>query len=267
MLTLPPKSSSTSSSFHSSCTSYTKRPTTRRSARLEFGHEVKPVTAKDSFASLRALHTATLAAPTSVSAQLSCLLDSFSDLPGTNPRFQQQVDAYAKRCSLSLGSQAIRQSVRPTEYELLARFLEESGLKPKLSYIAEENTLIVEMPSAIHEAPLVPFHTAFICFFRSIDFDRSLLNVCVLCNTEASSINPIIPDLRVSIQDMSSTTKKVYVSVLGETAFSQNRRTLLKKFKDAVGHELALGSYRAISQYTSNTRHMLITSRCYPTLT
>lgn len=90
------------------------------------------------------------------------------------------------------------------------------------------------MPSAIHEAPLVPFHAAFICFFQSIDFDRSLLNVCVLCNTEASSINPIIPDLRVSVQDLSGTTKDVYVSVLGETAFSQTRRALLKKFKEAI---------------------------------
>jgi hypothetical protein len=90
------------------------------------------------------------------------------------------------------------------------------------------------MPSAVHEAPLVPFHAAFTCFFGSIDFNRSLLNVCVLCNTEASSTNPVIPDLRVSIQDMSDTKKKVYVSVLGETSLSQNRRTLLKKFRNAI---------------------------------
>ncbi|KAG2336721.1 hypothetical protein BDR05DRAFT_1005604 [Suillus weaverae] len=246
MSTLPSSPPSTSTSFHSTPVSYKKKSIPWRSSRLR---ELEPLAvAEGNFAARainiktpppRAQHTAALATSTSISDRLSCLLDSFSHF-ARKSGISTSGEHICKTVVIFVGK-SVRKAecaefsgIRPEEYEILAHFFEESGLKPKLSYLAEEYLLIVEMPSAVHEAPLVPFHVAFACFFRSIDFDHSLLNVCVLCNTEASSINPVIPDLRVSIQDMSDTKKKVHVSLLGETALSQNRRTLLKKFRNAI---------------------------------
>ncbi|KAG2133205.1 uncharacterized protein EDB93DRAFT_1254978 [Suillus bovinus] len=241
MPTLPKTSSSTPSFFR---TSYKKKSTTSswRSSRFAFGRKLEPVAeGSHGFAPPRAHHTATLTAPTSTSDRLSCLLDSFSrfardksDISTIGEHICKMVLIFIGKSGRTKAECAEFSGIKPKQYELLAYFLEESRLKTRLSYIAEENILIVEMPSAVHEAPLVPFHAAFICFFRSIDFNRLLLNVRVLCNTETSSNNPIIPDLRVSIQDMTSITKKVYVSVLRETALSQNRRTLLKKFRNTI---------------------------------
>ncbi|KAG2088627.1 hypothetical protein BD769DRAFT_1680255 [Suillus cothurnatus] len=181
MSTLPPNSSSTPSSFYSTRALYKKQPTVMswRSSKLR---ELEPP----------AVVEGNLAAQT-------------INIKTTTPRIQYMA---ALAASMNLFQEF--SGIRPQEYELLVHFLEESRLKPKLSYLAEEYILIVEMPSAVHEAPLVSFHAAFTCFFGSIDFNRSLLN------------------------DMSDTNKKVYVSVLGETSLSQNWRTLLKKFRNTI---------------------------------
>ncbi|KAG1739698.1 hypothetical protein EDB19DRAFT_1978090 [Suillus lakei] len=90
------------------------------------------------------------------------------------------------------------------------------------------------MPSAVHEAVFASLHVAFVCFFHSIPYPFMALNVNVLCNAEASSSNPTIPDLRVSFQTMTNFKKTVYVLIIGETAFSQYWRALRVKFKRTI---------------------------------
>ncbi|KAG2359107.1 hypothetical protein BDR07DRAFT_1520358 [Suillus spraguei] len=205
-----PSSNSSSIPIHTNCASYKIRSTTassRKPGQVEC--ELDPVAEGSLTAhtgdivrptSLGARHS-TVLAPTSTSRQLRDLLDSFN-------RFAQGKSGIsASSCKAECAEFS---GVGPNEYELLEQFFDESGLKPKLSYITEESTLIVEMPSAIHEAALVPLNDALICFFNSIDFDSSIVN------------------------GMMDTEKEVFVSVLGETTFSQHRRSVLKKFRNAI---------------------------------
>ncbi|KAG2359129.1 hypothetical protein BDR07DRAFT_1488639 [Suillus spraguei] len=244
-----PSSNSSSIPIHTNCASYKIRSTTassRKPGQVEC--ELDPVAEGSLTAhtgdivrptSLGARHS-TVLAPTSTSRQLRDLLDSFNRFAQGKSGISASSERIIKTVLIFIGKPGCKaecaefSGVGPNEYELLEQFFDESGLKPKLSYITEESTLIVEMPSAIHEAALVPLNDALICFFNSIDFDSSIVNVRVLCNTETSSINHTIPDLRVSLQGMMDTEKEVFVSVLGETTFSQHRRSVLKKFRNAI---------------------------------
>jgi hypothetical protein len=101
-----------------------------------------------------------------------------------------------------------------------------------LTYFDDDSILIVEMPSAVHEAPLVALHTALTCFFASIPYDRQAINVNVLSNIEAS--DSLVPDMRISLQNMYAEDADVIIPGLAETAFSQHRDALVDKLEDAI---------------------------------
>ncbi|KAG1739685.1 hypothetical protein EDB19DRAFT_1908708 [Suillus lakei] len=108
------------------------------------------------------------------------------------------------------------------------------------------------MPSAVHEAPFASLHAVLICFFHSIPYPSIALNVNVLCNAEASSSNPTIPDLRVSFQTMTNFEKTVHVPIIGETASSQYRCALLVKFRRTIrlNPELSMGIMAEVEECT-----------------
>ncbi|KAG1850566.1 hypothetical protein DFJ58DRAFT_793333 [Suillus subalutaceus] len=101
------------------------------------------------------------------------------------------LDSFRQVCSGESGDFALRyefSGIRRVEYEELERFIDETcnfGLKPRLTYF-NDDTLIIEMPSAVHEAPLVALHTALTCFLQSIPFDRQAINANVMTNIHAS---------------------------------------------------------------------------------
>jgi hypothetical protein len=88
------------------------------------------------------------------------------------------------------------------------------------------------MPSAVHEAPLVALHTALTGFFSSIPYDRQSININVLSNIEAS--DSLVPDMRISFQNMQATDSEVIIPGLAETAFSQHRDALVDKLEEAI---------------------------------
>ncbi|KAG2128478.1 hypothetical protein BD769DRAFT_1315324, partial [Suillus cothurnatus] len=102
----------------------------------------------------------------------------------------------------------------------------------RLTYFDDDSTLIVEMPSAVHEAPLVALHTALVCFLENIPFDRKAVNANILSNIEASE--SLVPDMRISFQNMKSTTSETIIPGLAETAFSQHRDVLFDKLEEAI---------------------------------
>ncbi|KAG2738306.1 hypothetical protein P692DRAFT_20676843, partial [Suillus brevipes Sb2] len=102
----------------------------------------------------------------------------------------------------------------------------------RLTYIDSDSTLIVEMPSAVHEAPLTALHSAFTCFFENLPFNSASINANVLSNVGAS--NSLVPDLRVSFQNMRDLAAEVIVPVIGETAFSQHIDVLMDKLQMAL---------------------------------
>ncbi|KAG0699960.1 hypothetical protein DFH29DRAFT_1001516 [Suillus ampliporus] len=126
------------------------------------------------------------------------------------------------------------------EYEELVRFIDETcdfGLKPRLTYLDADSTLLIEMPSAVHEAALVALHTALTFFIESIPFDCQAVNVNILSNIEAS--DSLVPDMRISFQKMRRTTSKTIISGITETAFLQNRDVLVAKLEDAIEDNLS----------------------------
>ncbi|KAG2737786.1 hypothetical protein P692DRAFT_20656231, partial [Suillus brevipes Sb2] len=108
----------------------------------------------------------------------------------------------------------------------------------RLTYIESDSTLIVEMPSAVHEAPLTALNSAFTCFLAILPFDHDSINTNVLSNVEAS--NSLVPDLRVSLQNMRDAAAEVIVPVIGETAFSQHLDALMDKFQESLDADPSL---------------------------
>ncbi|KAG1885122.1 hypothetical protein F4604DRAFT_152985 [Suillus subluteus] len=104
------------------------------------------------------------------------------------------------------------------EYERLVSFIDESynfGVRPRMTYIEADSTLIVEMPSAVHEAPLVEIRTALTCLFENIPFDHQAVNVNISNYLEAS--HSLDPDLRISFQNMRSAACNIMIPSLAET--------------------------------------------------
>jgi hypothetical protein len=94
------------------------------------------------------------------------------------------------------------------------------------------------MPSAIHKAPLIALHTALICFLENIPFDHEVVNANILSNIEASE--SLVPDMRISFQNMKSTTSETIIPGLAETTFSQHWNILFDKLEEAIKENLSL---------------------------
>lgn len=105
-------------------------------------------------------------------------------------------------------------------------------------YFDDDSTLIIEMPSAVHEAPLVALHTALTCFFENIPYNRQAVNINILSNIEASDSH--VPDMRISFQNMLHSGAEVLIPGIAETAFSQHYDTLLDKLEDTIEDNLSL---------------------------
>ncbi|KAG2122142.1 hypothetical protein DEU56DRAFT_917941 [Suillus clintonianus] len=211
-------------------------------------HEVRDLVVEDTFAVGSSIKSYPPSPPEckllttlSPSDHLDQLLDSFNRFSRDNPELSL--------AAIRVGQEVLRFIAKPDrqheceefsgvwreEFEAIVRFIEDNhnfGLKPRLSYIDTDSTLIVEMPSAVHEAPLIALHSAFTCFFDNLPFNRASINANVLSNIEAS--DSLVPDLRVSFQNMQDVTAEVVIPIIGETAFSQHIDALMEKFKMAL---------------------------------
>ncbi|KAG1816334.1 uncharacterized protein BJ212DRAFT_185988 [Suillus subaureus] len=179
--------------------------------------------------------------------RLNYLLDSFQQFVAEDPEISPS--------TLRVCQEVLRFIAKPdrqheceefcgiwrVEYEQLASFIDEScnfGVKPRLTYFEAGSTLIVEVPSAVHEAPLLALHAALTCFFGNIPFDGQAVNAIISSNIRASK--SLVPDLRISSQNMRDTASKTVILGLAETAFSQNLEKLEEKLVAAIEANPAL---------------------------
>lgn len=169
-----------------------------------------------------------------------CLLDDFKQfvekdpdvLPSTLHICQQVLRFIAKQdrrheCEEFCG-------IWRFEYKQLASFIDSYNfcLKPRLTYFDDNNTLIVEIPSQVHKAPLTPLNTALTCLFESIPYEHQAVNVNVMDNIEAS--DSLVPDLRISFQNMRHNAAQVIITGIAETAFSQHLEALEDTLEDVI---------------------------------
>ncbi|KAG1807532.1 uncharacterized protein BJ212DRAFT_1485650 [Suillus subaureus] len=173
--------------------------------------------------------------------QLDYILDSFHQSVAGNPEITPSAQHICQEV-LHFITKPDRQheceefcGIWQVKYEELVHFINEScnfGLKPRLTYFDDDSTLIVEMPSAIHEAPLVALHTVLTCFLENIPFNCQALNANILSNIEAS--DSLVPDMRISFQNMRDAGSEVIIPGLAETAFSQHGDALINKLEGAI---------------------------------
>ncbi|KAG1807643.1 uncharacterized protein BJ212DRAFT_1536049 [Suillus subaureus] len=128
--------------------------------------------------------------------------------------------------------------VGPAEYTVIEQFCEDFGLKPRLSYIHSQHTILLEMPLGLHETPMATIQSAFHNFFRDIPYPkRQLINVNLLTNI---SQDGAIPDLRISIQNVWDWQLTLIIPAIGKSTFSQHLTPLYIKLKAAVAANPAL---------------------------
>ncbi|KAG1727247.1 hypothetical protein EDD22DRAFT_961283 [Suillus occidentalis] len=126
---------------------------------------------------------------------------------------------------------AVFSSVSPGVYTKLTEFIDQIGVKTRLTYKHKERILLVEMPSAIHEAPMATFQCAFNDFFSALPFPKKLVNANVLTSITSKSS---VPDLRISLQSIADYDVSVIVTGVGETAFTQGIMPMYHKLRTAV---------------------------------
>ncbi|KAG1764182.1 hypothetical protein EV702DRAFT_1205124 [Suillus placidus] len=128
--------------------------------------------------------------------------------------------------------------VGPEEYAILEQFCEDFGLKPRLTHIRSEQTLFIEMPTMLHEAPMAMIQSAFHDFFHDVPYPKKrFITVNLLTNVTKDGA---IPDLRISIQNICDRQLTLIIPTIGESAFSQHLAPLFLKLRQAVAANPAL---------------------------
>ncbi|KAG1795618.1 uncharacterized protein HD556DRAFT_1441954 [Suillus plorans] len=90
--------------------------------------------------------------------------------------------------------------VTPREYYVLQNVLEETGRKLRLSYDSNERVLLVDMPSAIHEAPFTKLKDSLASTLQSLPYDHKLIcsavNMNLALEIEGASV---MPDISIAL--------------------------------------------------------------------
>ncbi|KAG2033764.1 hypothetical protein BDR03DRAFT_1094191 [Suillus americanus] len=116
------------------------------------------------------------------------------------------------------------------------------------------------------QASLVAIRTALTRLFENIPFDHQAVNVTISSDIEAS--DSLVPDLRISFQNMHTAACNIIIPSLAETAFSQNEDSGEYKLVNAIKANPALllvvaavicenTSYRSPKR-NSDTAHALL---------
>ncbi|KAG1761759.1 hypothetical protein EDD22DRAFT_953766 [Suillus occidentalis] len=123
------------------------------------------------------------------------------------------------------------------EFELIEQVLEETGrvAKPRLTYDYETCTLLVDMPSAIHEAP---FDCLKLCLGQSIaalPYDRDVVFPMIHMNSSLPvKSKTVTPDICITITPAQGPTRVRFVPFLGESAFTEEKLHAIRKLKKTI---------------------------------
>ncbi|KAG1746786.1 hypothetical protein EDD22DRAFT_958331 [Suillus occidentalis] len=120
------------------------------------------------------------------------------------------------------------------EFELIEQVLEETGPN-RLTYDYETCTLLVDMPSAIHEAP---FDCLKLCLGQSIaalPYDRDVVFLMIHMNSSLPvKSKTVTPDICITITPAQGPTRVRFVPFLGESAFTEEKLHAIRKLKKTI---------------------------------
>ncbi|KAG2141622.1 hypothetical protein BD769DRAFT_1383848 [Suillus cothurnatus] len=123
------------------------------------------------------------------------------------------------------------------EHELIERFLEETGRvgKPRLTYDYDNCSLLVEMPSAIHEAPFDCLKLSLELSLEALPYDRDTIFAMVHMNSSLSiERKTVTPDICITVTAAEGPTNVVLVPFLGESVFSEDKPHAVRKLKKII---------------------------------
>jgi len=123
------------------------------------------------------------------------------------------------------------------EYEAIEEVLGETGRisKPRLTYDYDKNSLLVEMPSAIHEAPFDCLKLSLGHSIAALPYDNDIIFPMVHMNSSLSvKRKSVTPDICITVTPAEGPTKTVLVPFIGECACSEDKPHVISKLKDTI---------------------------------
>ncbi|KIK48160.1 hypothetical protein CY34DRAFT_104152 [Suillus luteus UH-Slu-Lm8-n1] len=123
------------------------------------------------------------------------------------------------------------------EFEAIEEVLEETGRtsKPRLTYDYNTNSLLVEMPSAIHEAPFDCLKLALGQSISAMSYDEDLIFPMVHMNSSLRvKRKSVTPDICITVTPASGPTRIVLVPFIGECACSEDKAHAIRKLKTTI---------------------------------
>ncbi|KAG2138175.1 hypothetical protein BD769DRAFT_1663740 [Suillus cothurnatus] len=123
------------------------------------------------------------------------------------------------------------------EHELIEQFLEEMGRvgKLRLTYNYDKCSLLVEMPSAIHEAPFDYLKLSLEVSLEALPYDRDTIFVMVHMNSLLSiKRKMVMPDICITVTGAEGPTNVVLVPFLRESVFSEDKPHAVHKLKKII---------------------------------
>ncbi|KAI9456475.1 hypothetical protein HD554DRAFT_2178093 [Boletus coccyginus] len=125
------------------------------------------------------------------------------------------------------------------QFDTLSRFITSRECffgRPRLSYLSSQSVIMVEWPSALHEAPINAFHSILNQQITSLPYPRHALSILVNQNAAMKSPNSdaeYIPDTSLSFFSKVGPRLHKYQLIL-EVAFTQSLTDVLQKVKDII---------------------------------
>ncbi|KAF9234297.1 hypothetical protein BU15DRAFT_79184 [Melanogaster broomeanus] len=123
------------------------------------------------------------------------------------------------------------------DFEVLSCFLEETNTlleKPRMTYSSEERHLIVEWPSAIHEAPLEDLNIALTSTFPGLPYPRKAVRLTVALNFPIKTTKLTATPNAVIAMTSTRGPKKLRLPFIAECAFSQTCDSVFTKVKHEI---------------------------------
>ncbi|KAG1796905.1 hypothetical protein EV424DRAFT_1352914 [Suillus variegatus] len=124
--------------------------------------------------------------------------------------------------------------VTPREYYVLQNVLEETG-RLRLSYDSNERILLVDMPSAIHEAPFTKLKDSLASTLQSLPYDHKLIcsavNMNLALEIEGASVTP---DISIALMKVKGLRNELLIPFIAECACSETVAHALDKMKKTI---------------------------------
>ncbi|KAG1727196.1 hypothetical protein EDD22DRAFT_961291 [Suillus occidentalis] len=128
--------------------------------------------------------------------------------------------------------------VGPQEFELIEHAVRETGrvaMKPRLTYDYNEQLLVIDMPTVLHEAFYDDLKKSFTLAIDKIPYHRRTISPQVHMNYPLQITDKsVTPDMVISLTATQGPTEVLLIPFVGETALSEQWDHVFEKVEDMI---------------------------------